>query len=407
MSDIVPLFTSKTMGFLDKLSSGASAASGIVGAVGGLGSLIFGNSRQKSMARYQQKLQMQLNEQQQQYARENAQTDYDRQRALVRDNASLEKAGRQAAGLSTAGDFGSGSASVSPISAPSAGSAPTMPDPNASMLAGIQTVQASANSLVQNRALELSNEHQELENAALREALPDYTQGIIGEGKSAAAKGEVDSASVDADRSKRSSESITAGNEAYTSEVNASYASTKAFAETQILLQNVLSAKALLRKAENEADLKGEELQLFRDSYQYSLDAAKQNAINLKKQGKAIDASANASNAAANASNAAAEDSREHAKVNKEQARSIRVSTRKVREEVRALRFTNDFNDLNTTLVHKVMRSELYKRKLSAHPTWREEVEANYHNWANLNAYEKFETKLGKILWQMRDFLEK
>lgn len=148
MGDIVPLFTSKTMGFLNKLVKGSSAASGIVGAVGGLGSLIFGNSRQKSVARYQQKLQMELNAQQQQYARENAQLDYDRQRALVRDNASLEKAGRQAAGLSTAGDFGSGSASVSPISAPSAGSAPTMPDPNASMLAGIQTVQASANSLL-------------------------------------------------------------------------------------------------------------------------------------------------------------------------------------------------------------------------------------------------------------------
>ena len=300
------------MGILDKLSSGASAASGIVGAAGGLASLIFGNSRQKSMSRYQQKLQMQLNEQQQQFARENAQTDYDRQRALVRDNASLEKAGRQAAGLSTAGDFGSGSASVSPISAPSAGSAPSMPDPNASMLAGIQTIQASANSLVQNRALELSNEHQELENAALREALPDYTKGIIGEGKSAAAKGEVDTASVDADKSKRHDESVITNNDLWESENKAAYASANAFANAMQLNQNVLLSKEALDKAKADKTLSQENLRLFQDTYDYAVEAAKQNVVNLKKQGKAIDASANASNAAA-------EDSREHAKVNSAQ----------------------------------------------------------------------------------------
>ena len=101
------------MGFLDVLSKAAPGISAVSGIAGGLVSALTGTHNQRKMARYQQKLQMELNEQQQKFARENAQTDYERQRALVRDNASLERQGRMNAGLSLAGDFGNGSASTS------------------------------------------------------------------------------------------------------------------------------------------------------------------------------------------------------------------------------------------------------------------------------------------------------
>ena len=138
------------MGFLDVLSKAAPGISAVSGIAGGLVSALTGTHNQRKMARYQQKLQMELNEQQQKFARENAQTDYERQRALVRDNASLERQGRMNAGLSLAGDFGNGSASASPIASPSAGSAPSLPDPNQNLLSGISSIQSSVNDLIQN-----------------------------------------------------------------------------------------------------------------------------------------------------------------------------------------------------------------------------------------------------------------
>lgn len=143
------------MGFLDSLNKNAagigaasSLGSAVLGGIAGVNTLINGNRNARANARFQQQLQMELMDKQQQYAQNNAKLDYERQRELVRDNASLQKAGQRDAGLSTAGDYGSGAASVSPVSSPSAPSAPSLPDPNAMSLQAVNTIQASTRGLL-------------------------------------------------------------------------------------------------------------------------------------------------------------------------------------------------------------------------------------------------------------------
>ena len=290
------------MGLLDKLSTGASAASSAVGAIGGISSLLFGASQQRKAARYQQKLQMELNEQQQRFARTNALTDYQRQRELIHDNAQLEKQGRQAAGLSTAGDFGSSSASVSPISAPSAGSAPSLPDPNASMLAGVSQIQASATSLIQNRAAMANAESQELQNDITKQALNEKVYGAKGEGLKAGAEGKKAIALLPSDVQQGKDDAVIKSNERWKSENDAAYASANAMSNANTLLAQSLAAHELYEKAKNDQSMSAEQLRLFKDTYDFSLQAAKQNVENLRKQGAAIDASADASRASAAAS---------------------------------------------------------------------------------------------------------
>ena len=60
------------MGFLDVLSKAAPGINAVSGIAGGVVSALTGTHNQRKMARYQQKLQMELNEQQQKFARENA-----------------------------------------------------------------------------------------------------------------------------------------------------------------------------------------------------------------------------------------------------------------------------------------------------------------------------------------------
>lgn len=294
------------MGFLDKLSTGASAASSAVGAIGGISSLLFGASQQRKAARYQQKLQMELNEQQQRFARTNALTDYQRQRELIHDNAQLEKQGRQAAGLSTAGDFGSSSASVSPISAPSAGSAPSLPDPNASMLAGVSQIQASANSLILNRAAMANAESQELQNDITKKALTEKVYGAKGEGLKAGAEGKKAIALLPSDVQQGKDDAVIKSNERWKSENDSAYYSANAMSNANTLLSQSLAAHELYEKAKSDKSMSVEQLQLFKDTYDFSVQAAKQNVENLRKQGAAIDASADASRASASASRAQA-----------------------------------------------------------------------------------------------------
>lgn len=312
------------MGLLDKLSTGASAASYGVGAIGGISSLLFGASQQRKAARYQQKLQMQLNEQQQRFARNNALTDYQRQRELIHDNAQLEKQGRQAAGLSTAGDFGSSAASVSPISAPSAGSAPSLPDPNASMLAGVSQIQASANSLIQNRAAMANAESQELQNDITKKALIEKVYGAKGEGLKAGAEGKKANALLPYDVQQGKDDAVIKSNERWKSENDSAYYSANAMSNANMLLSQSLAAHELYEKAKLDKSMAAEQLQLFKDTYDFSVQAAKQNVDNLRKQGDAIDASADASRASA-------EDSRSHVSVNKAQASNIAEDTKSKR----------------------------------------------------------------------------
>lgn len=295
------------MGFLDNLSTGASAASSAVGAVGGVASLLFGGSQQRKQARYQMRLQQQLNQQQQQYARENAATAYQRQRDLTRDTALLQKTGQLQAGLSTAGDFGGSAASVSPIAPPSAGSAPSLPDPNTSMLAGIQAIQASANSLVQNRAAQAQAEGLELQNDIMRQSLPQKVAGAQGEGMSKYAAGKKATATLPTDIQQSKDTANLTNNELWKSENDAAFASANAFNNANNLLAQSLQAHELYEKAKQDKSMSAEQLQLFKDTYDFAVQSARQNVINLKKQGAAIDASAEASRAAAAASRSSAD----------------------------------------------------------------------------------------------------
>lgn len=291
------------MGFLDNLSKGFGIASSAVGTLGGVSSLIFGGSKQRDQARYQMRLQQELNEQQQQYARENAATAYNRQRQLTQDTALLLKTGQQRAGLSTAGDFGGSAASVSPIAPPSAGSAPSLPDPNASMLAGIQAIQASANSLIQNRAAQAQAEGQELQNEIMKKALPQKVAGAQGEGMSKYAEGKKATATLPTDIQQSKDNAKLTNNELWKSENDAAFASANAFNNANTLLAQSLQAHELYEKAKQDKSMSAEQLQLFKDTYEYAVQAAQQNVVNLKKQGEAIDASAAASRASAKLSN--------------------------------------------------------------------------------------------------------
>ena len=283
------------MGFLDNLSTGASAASSAVGAIGGVASLLFGGSQQRKQARYQMRLQQQLNQQQQQYARENAATAYQRQRDLTRDTALLQKTGQQQAGLSTAGDFGGSAASVSPIAPPSAGSAPSLPDPNASMLAGIQAIQASANSLVQNRAAQAQAEGLELQNDIMRQSLPQKVAGAQGEGMSKYAEGKKATATLPTDIQHSKDNAKLTNNESWKSENDAAFASANAFNNANTLLAQSLQAHELYEKAKQDKSMSAEQLQLFKDTYDFAVQSARQNVINLRKQGALFDAQAFAS----------------------------------------------------------------------------------------------------------------
>lgn len=294
------------MGFLDKLSTGAGAASSAVGAIGGVASLFFGGSQQRKQARYQMRLQQQLNEQQQRFAREDAASTYQRQRDLTKDTALLQKIGQQQAGLSTAGDFGSSAASVSPVAPPSAGSAPSLPDPNASMLAGIQAIQASANSLVQNRTAQAQAEGLELQNDIMRLSLPQKVAGAQGEGMSKYAEGKKATATLPSDIQQSKDTAKLTNNELWKSENDAAFASANAFNNANALLAQSLQAHELYEKAKQDKSMSAEQLQLFKDTYDFAVQSARQNVINLKKQGQAIDASVDASRASAEASRASA-----------------------------------------------------------------------------------------------------
>lgn len=109
-----------------------SAVSGIGGIVDGVSSLFGGDTsattQAKSLANQQFQMQQALNQQQNEYAKQNALLDYQRQRELTRDNAALQQEGKLKAGINPALGDGStpAAASVNPVAAPSAGSAPTI-----------------------------------------------------------------------------------------------------------------------------------------------------------------------------------------------------------------------------------------------------------------------------------------
>lgn len=124
------------MGFFSSLLGGIANVGGAItglGAIGdGISSLFGGDTsstkQAKSLANEQFKMQQALNQQQNDFAKENSLLDYQRQRELTRDNASLQQEGKIQAGINPSTGDGStaAAASVNPVAAPSAGSAPSI-----------------------------------------------------------------------------------------------------------------------------------------------------------------------------------------------------------------------------------------------------------------------------------------
>lgn len=124
------------MGFFSSLLGGIANVGGAITGLGaisdGISSLFGGDTsstkQAKSLANQQFKMQQALNQQQNDFAKENALLDYQRQRELTRDNASLQQEGKIQAGINPSTGDGSTAAvaSVNPVAAPSAGSAPTI-----------------------------------------------------------------------------------------------------------------------------------------------------------------------------------------------------------------------------------------------------------------------------------------
>lgn len=286
------------MGFLDTMNNITAATS----AASGVGSLLFGQRMSRANARYQMKLQKELMATQQGYAVQNAATDYARQRELMQDTSLLSKLGRQKAGLSTAGDYNNVSASAPQISPPSAPSAPSLTDPNQLLLSGAKQIQDSVTSLTQQRAAAAQAEGLEMQNDITRKALNEKVLGAKGEGLKANAEGRKAVATLPTDVQKAKDDAQITNNNLWKSENEAAYASANAMSSANALLAQSLTAHEMYEKAKADKSMSKEQLQLFKDTYDFSVQAAQQNVSNLRKQGAAIDAAADASRASAAAS---------------------------------------------------------------------------------------------------------
>ena len=286
------------MGFLDTMNNISAATS----AASGVGSLLFGQRMSRANARYQVKLQKELMATQQGYAVQNAATDYARQRELMQDTSLLTKLGRQKAGLSTAGDYNNVSASAPQISAPSAPSAPSLVDPNQFLLSGAKQIQDSVTALTQQRAAAAQAEGLEMQNDITRKALNEKVLGAKGEGLKANAEGKKAVATLPSDVQQAKDNAQIINNNLWKSENESAYASANAMSSANALLAQSLTAHEMYEKAKADKSMSKEQLQLFKDTYEFSVQAAQQNVVNLRKQGAAIDASADASRASAAAS---------------------------------------------------------------------------------------------------------
>ena len=116
------------MGTFAQILSGVSGATSALKGIGSLLGIGGGKSDEELMreqAKLQYEYQTKLNEQQQEFARENAETEYARAREMTSDKYLLDKLGRRAAGMSVAmGDGTSVAGESAPnIASPYAGSA--------------------------------------------------------------------------------------------------------------------------------------------------------------------------------------------------------------------------------------------------------------------------------------------
>lgn len=175
--------------FFENLANVGSAAGGVGSLVSGVASL-FGSNGAKQQYEYQRK----LNEQQQQYARENALLDYQRTRELTADKFQLEKQGKRAAGISTSFTDGSSAsaAAVNGVAAPNAGSISLAQNFSERMAQSASMLSSGASLLRENMLAQRQSQNLALD-ADLKSTTMLYNiQRAKGEAKSAEEKSKYD-----------------------------------------------------------------------------------------------------------------------------------------------------------------------------------------------------------------------
>lgn len=175
--------------FFENLANVGSAAGGVGSLVSGVASL-FGSNGAKQQYEYQRK----LNEQQQQYARENALLDYQRTRELTADKFQLEKQGKRAAGISTSFTDGSSAsaAAVNGVAAPNAGSISLAQNFSERMAQSASMLSSGASLLRENMLAQRQSENLALDANLKRSTMLYNIQRAKGEAKSAEEKAEYD-----------------------------------------------------------------------------------------------------------------------------------------------------------------------------------------------------------------------
>lgn len=175
--------------FFENLANVGSAAGGVGSLVSGVASL-FGSNGAKQQYEYQRK----LNEQQQQYARENALLDYQRTRELTADKFQLEKQGKRAAGISTSFTDGSSAsaAAVNGVAAPNAGSISLAQNFSERMAQSASMLSSGASLLRENMLAQRQSQNLALDADLKRSTMLYNIQRAKGEAKSAEEKSKYD-----------------------------------------------------------------------------------------------------------------------------------------------------------------------------------------------------------------------
>lgn len=171
--------------FFENLANVGSAAGGVGSLVSGVASL-FGSNGAKQQYEYQRK----LNEQQQQYARENALLDYQRTRELTADKFQLEKQGKRAAGISTSFTDGSSAsaAAVNGVAAPNAGSISLAQNFSERMAQSASMLSSGASLLRENMLAQRQSQNLALDADLKRSTMLYHIQRAKAEAKSAEEK---------------------------------------------------------------------------------------------------------------------------------------------------------------------------------------------------------------------------
>lgn len=175
--------------FFENLANVGSAVGGVGSLASGVASL-FGSNGAKQQYEYQRK----LNEQQQQYARENALLDYQRTRELTADKFQLEKQGKRAAGISTSFTDGSSAsaAAVNGVAAPNAGSISLAQNFSERMAQSASMLSSGASLLRENILAQRQSQNLALDADLKRSTMLYNIQRAKGEAKSAQEKSKYD-----------------------------------------------------------------------------------------------------------------------------------------------------------------------------------------------------------------------